>query len=42
MRVEDPAEKIHACSTYSSQKSKQFILQFSTVTHLSMLLWLSI
>jgi len=42
MRAEDPAEKIHACSTNSCAKSKRFILQFPTVTPSSMRLWLSI
>jgi len=32
MRAQDPVEKIHACSTNSSAKSKRFILQFPTVT----------
>ena len=35
MSAEDPAEKIHACSTNSSAKRKRFILQFATVTPLS-------
>jgi len=32
IRAEDPVEKIHACSTTSSAKRKQFILQFSSDT----------
>jgi len=32
MCTEDPVEKIHACSTNSSAKSKRFFLQFTTMT----------
>ena len=42
MRAENPVEKIHACNTDSSAKSKRFILQSPTVTLLLTRLWLSI
>jgi len=32
LRAEDPVEKIHACGTSLSVKSKRFILHFPTVT----------
>jgi len=42
MQAVDPVAKIHACSTYSSGKSKLFILPSPTVTPLWRRLWLSI